>query len=97
MRASLVLSSRRVEGQRLGLTSMDIDAVARAVAGWSRTIREWTGLDQNRVAPAVGFEPTTKRLTAARSTTELRRNGREHEARTGHARVAGRKDTAGSA
>src|ERR1035437_4693930 len=27
-----------------------------------------------RVAPAVGFEPTTKRLTAARSTTELRRN-----------------------
>ena len=26
-----------------------------------------------RVAPAVGFEPTTKRLTAARSTTELRR------------------------
>ena len=27
-----------------------------------------------KVAPAVGFEPTTKRLTAARSTTELRRN-----------------------
>ena len=27
------------------------------------------------VAPAVGFEPTTMRLTAARSTTELRRNG----------------------
>src|SRR5439155_4421513 len=27
-----------------------------------------------RVAPAVGFEPTTMRLTAARSTTELRRN-----------------------
>ena len=27
------------------------------------------------MAPAVGFEPTTKRLTAARSTTELRRNG----------------------
>src|SRR5690242_12613522 len=27
-----------------------------------------------RVAPAVGFEPTTKRLTAARSTTELRRS-----------------------
>ena len=26
------------------------------------------------VAPAVGLEPTTKRLTAARSTTELRRN-----------------------
>src|SRR4051812_29971827 len=27
-----------------------------------------------RVAPAVGLEPTTKRLTAARSTTELRRS-----------------------
>jgi integrase len=26
------------------------------------------------LAPAVGFEPTTKRLTAARSTTELRRS-----------------------
>src|SRR3990170_6708115 len=26
------------------------------------------------LAPAVGLEPTTKRLTAARSTTELRRN-----------------------
>src|SRR5262245_10337289 len=26
------------------------------------------------VAPAVGFEPTTNRLTADRSTTELRRN-----------------------
>ena len=28
------------------------------------------------LAPAVGFEPTTWRLTAARSTTELRRNDR---------------------
>src|SRR5439155_11074352 len=28
-----------------------------------------------KLAPAVGFEPTTKRLTAARSTTELRRSG----------------------
>jgi diguanylate cyclase (GGDEF)-like protein/PAS domain S-box-containing protein len=28
-----------------------------------------------KLAPAVGLEPTTKRLTAARSTTELRRNG----------------------
>ena len=31
-------------------------------------VRRW------ELAPAVGFEPTTKRLTAARSTTELRRN-----------------------
>src|ERR1043166_4705490 len=28
-----------------------------------------------RLAPAVGFEPTTNRLTADRSTTELRWNG----------------------
>src|SRR5437762_9091219 len=28
-----------------------------------------------KLAPAVGLEPTTKRLTAARSTTELRRSG----------------------
>ena len=27
---------------------------------------------QKRMAPAVGFEPTTNRLTADRSTTELR-------------------------
>ena len=27
-----------------------------------------------KLAPAVGLEPTTKRLTAARSTTELRRS-----------------------
>jgi thiosulfate/3-mercaptopyruvate sulfurtransferase len=37
------------------------------------------------VAPAVGFEPTTKRLTAARSTTELRRSewGRRGDRRAG--------------
>src|SRR5579884_1772835 len=28
-----------------------------------------------KVAPAAGFEPATMRLTAARSTTELRRSG----------------------
>ncbi len=47
-----------------------------AKAYWSR-----------RVAPAVRFELTTKRLTAARSTTELRRNGRG----SGPARVASRR------
>ena len=36
-----------------------------------------------RVAPAVGFEPTTLRLTAERSTTELRRNGARRARRTG--------------
>ena len=45
------------------------------------------------VAPAVGLEPTTKRLTAARSTTELRRNGWRASARGPH-RVTARKDTA---
>src|SRR5262245_12784366 len=45
--------------------------VAPAWAGTARYVREG-------MAPAVGFEPTTKRLTAARSTTELRRSeGRE--------------------
>ncbi len=29
------------------------------------------GGSQKKMAPEVGFEPTTKRLTAARSTTEL--------------------------
>ena len=29
---------------------------------------------KDRVAPGVGFEPTTNRLTADRSTTELPRN-----------------------
>src|SRR5689334_1067039 len=43
-----------------------------------------------RLAPAVGFEPTTKRLTAARSTTELRRSGgRERSGRADGVRVAG--------
>ena len=49
------------------------------------------------MAPAVGFEPTTKRLTAARSTTELRRNGmRAAEAPAGPSasRAGRRKDTA---
>ena len=48
------------------------------------------------MAPAVGFEPTTKRLTAARSTTELRRNGvRAAVAPAGRAsRASRRKDTA---
>src|SRR6185295_6340864 len=32
------------------------------------------GARREGVAPAVGLEPTTKRLTAARSTTELRRS-----------------------
>ena len=51
------------------------------------------------VAPAVGFEPTTKRLTVARSTTELRRS--EAPAAVGRGAVggrgrAGRKDSTAS-
>ena len=42
---------------------------------------EWA-FHEGKLAPAVGFEPTTMRLTAARSTTELRRNA-FHVARPG--------------
>jgi hypothetical protein len=35
------------------------------------------------MAPAAGLEPATKRLTAARSTTELRRNETETPWRAG--------------
>ena len=46
------------------------------------------------MAPAVGFEPTTWRLTAARSTTELRRNEDAGVARSRAApEGSGRKDT----
>lgn len=31
-------------------------------------------ISQERISPRVGFEPTTNRLTADRSTTELSRN-----------------------
>src|SRR4029079_19079065 len=50
------------------------------------------------MAPAVGLEPTTKRLTAARSTTELRRSGADRRTlgrgREGR-RSAGAKDSTG--
>src|SRR5437762_10968678 len=36
-------------------------------------LNKWAKLSV-KMAPAVGLEPTTKRLTAARSTTELRRS-----------------------
>ena len=45
------------------------------------TVRD---LFERVVAPAVGLEPTTKRLTAARSTTELRRS---EERRVGEGRA----------
>src|SRR4051812_21363276 len=35
------------------------------------------GLDNENLAPRVGFEPTTSRLTAGCSTAELPRNGRK--------------------
>ena len=52
---------------------------------------------EGKVAPAVGFEPTTKRLTAARSTTELRRNGSASRVREARAprRAGGRASSAG--
>ena len=43
-------------------------ACTRSRDGWA------SNPGNGSVAPAVGLEPTTKRLTAARSTTELRRS-----------------------
>ena|SRR5207244_2001847 len=45
--------------------------IPRSFARWSRRCKVETAL---KLAPAVGFEPTTNRLTADRSTTELRWN-----------------------
>src|SRR5690349_11318805 len=46
------------------------------------------------MAPAVGLEPTTKRLTAARSTTELRRSeGRRSASRRRRRRGPARRAT----
>ncbi len=66
---------------------MFLGGIMQLIAGLkdyqNRNTRPWTRMVMRRltlarlsvkVAPAVGFEPTTKRLTAARSTTELRRN-----------------------
>ena len=46
-----------------------------------------------QLAPAVGLEPTTKRLTAARSTTELRRSDAIAGRRSWRRRSAARKDS----
>src|SRR4051812_16712077 len=55
---------------------------------------------KSELAPAVGFEPTTWRLTAARSTTELRRSegppsplGRRSQG--GRGRAAGKNSRGG--
>ena len=55
-------------------------------------MRVLVGRMQYRVAPAVGLEPTTKRLTAARSTTELRRSEGSRKA-IGAARGRAAKDS----
>src|SRR2546427_12059835 len=44
-------------------------SIPRSFARWNRRCKVETAL---KLAPAVGFEPTTNRLTADRSTTELR-------------------------
>ena len=49
-------------------------AAPRTPVGGVGRHRRLTLFGSGELAPAVGFEPTTKRLTAARSTTELRRN-----------------------
>src|SRR2546428_9191716 len=54
----------------------------RCLAPWNQTRTKRAegreraaGTAASRVAPRVGFEPTTLRLTAGRSTIELPRNG----------------------
>ena len=41
---------------------------------WQEGTQRVASSQKPRLAPAVGFEPTTNRLTADRSTTELRWN-----------------------
>ena len=41
---------------------------------WVRSVTHLSGPDTQRLAPRVGFEPTTSRLTAGCSTAELPRN-----------------------
>jgi hypothetical protein len=61
--------------------------------GVSRTRSQWREITRE-MAPAVGLEPTTKRLTAARSTTELRRSdGRRRRLGDGRNRRAGGQDS----
>ena len=60
--------------------------------GEERAIPRWKNIS-NRMAPAVGFEPTTWRLTAARSTTELRRSEGPPRAIAAAVGAARRKDS----
>lgn len=57
---------------------------------WRRSLGGYCGIAArrrgNQLAPAVGLEPTTKRLTAARSTTELRRSASSLTWRSGEPR-----------
>ena len=63
-----------VGSRRLARPAWTGDA-GRLESGMGGSGQDRHGADSEEcVAPAVGFEPTTKRLTAARSTTELRRN-----------------------
>jgi hypothetical protein len=61
--------------------------------GSGRASGRLPGVAVLKVAPAVGLEPTTKRLTAARSTTELRRSEGRPGGQQRRRRGAGRKDS----
>src|SRR5688572_1082643 len=61
--------------------SSDVLTVGAYGEGVKPQVPFLNSLTYGEVAPAVGFEPTTKRLTAARSTTELRRNGVDRDTR----------------
>ena len=86
MRRSLLRAASRVGHARRGHRTCPVKRNARGchrachAACKPRKPRDSAGLDGEKsrvkLAPAVGLEPTTKRLTAARSTTELRRNAR---------------------
>ena len=66
-----------VFGSKISGSRMQIKFTLRIRSSSRNQIYEPNNLDQRRarpvkLAPAVGFEPTTNRLTADRSTTELR-------------------------
>src|SRR5438105_1675393 len=69
-----ILQAGNESARRIGLQSRQIATVPRH--GFTkkppeRCLGQWQSFGIG-VAPAVGFEPTTNRLTADRSTTELR-------------------------
>src|SRR4051794_23515579 len=71
-------STSRLTAERYVITGADPSAAWGVPLAAARDVLDHedalANLPPDRLAPAVGLEPTTKRLTAARSTTELRRS-----------------------